>query len=206
MGVGMDDVAHHRVGPFLIIRTFLVEAFRIPTGSMESTLQVGDFLLVNKAVHGARVSFCAFCPSARAQTPAVVAPERGDVVAFLPPHEPAGNNVKRLIGMPGDTLEMHDIVRFLNGPAWSEGHVRFSDPADAYPSGRSWQCEHAPMGALADSCRPTRDNRVPIAAFAADPSSSDSHSIPCPDALRAGSPVSAGAAPAMPCSDVSGLA
>jgi signal peptidase I len=207
MGVGMDDVAHHRVGPFLIIRTFLVEAFRIPTGSMESTLQVGDFLLVNKAVYGARIPF------ARAQTPAVVAPERGDAVAFPPPHEPAGNNVKRLLGMPGATREMPDVVRFLNRRARSEGHVRFGDPVDVSSSCMSWQCEHAPAGAFADSCRPTRDscrptrdNRVPIAAFAADPSSSDMHSIPCPDALRDGSPVSGGAAPAMPCSDVSGLA
>jgi hypothetical protein len=54
MGVGMSDAAH-RVGPFLIIRTFLVEAFRIPTGNMETTLKLGDFLLVNMAVYGARV-------------------------------------------------------------------------------------------------------------------------------------------------------
>lgn len=166
---------------------------------MESTLQVGDFLLVNKAVYGARIPF------ARAQTPAVVAPERGDVVAFPPSHEPAGNNVKRLIGMPGDTLEMDDIVRFLNGRARCEGHVRLGDPVDVNSSGMFWQCGHAPAGAF-HSCRPTRVNRVPIVAFAARPSSSDTHSIPCPDALREGSPVSGGAAPAMPCSDVSGLA
>lgn len=66
-----DDVAHHRAGLFLITRTFLVEAFRIPTGSMESTLQVGDFLLVNKAVYGARV------PLARAQH---LPPSRPNVV------------------------------------------------------------------------------------------------------------------------------
>jgi signal peptidase I len=136
--------------------------------------------------------------------------------------------------MPGDTLEMHDIVLFLNGRAWSEDYVRFSHPVDVYSSGMSGQCEHAPAGALTDSCRPTRDNRGPIVVpdgchfmmgdnredsetpaiggsssatrFAADPSSSDMHSIPCPDALRDGSPVSGGAAPAMPCSDVSGLA
>jgi hypothetical protein len=82
---------------------------------------------------------------------------------------------------------MPDIVRFLNRRARSEGHVRFGDPVDVSSSCMSWQCEHAPAGAFADSCRPTRDNRVPIAAFAADPSSSDMHSIPCPDALRDGS-------------------
>jgi signal peptidase I len=167
---------------------------------MESTLQVGDFLLVNKAVHGARIPF------ARAQTPAVVAPERGDVVAFPPPHEPAGNNVNRLIGMPGDTLEMLDVVRFLDRRAWSEGHVRFGDPVDVNSSCMFSQCGHAPAGAFADSCRPTRDNRVPIVAFAADPSSSDTHLIPYEDALRDGSPVSGGAARAIPCTDVSGLA
>jgi signal peptidase I len=144
MGVGMDDVAFHRVGPFLIIRTFLVEAFRIPTGSMESTLQVGDFLLVNKAVYGARIPL-------RARELLPPSPERGDVVVFLPPYEPAGNNI------------------------------------EATP----W---------------PTRDDRGPIVAFAADPLSIDTQSIPCPDAQRDGSPVSGGAAPAMSCNDVSGLA
>jgi signal peptidase I len=140
------------LGLFLIIRTFLVEAYRIPTGSMESTLQVGDFLLVNKAVYGARVPF------ARARSPAIVEPERGDIVVFLPPHEPARNYVKRIIGVPGDTLEMHDKLLFLNGRAWTENYARFTDPVDVYSSGMFWQCEHAPAG----SCRPTRDNWGPI--------------------------------------------
>jgi signal peptidase I len=144
-------------GLFLIIRTFLVEAFRIPTGSMESTLQVGDFLLVNKAVYGARIPF------AGARTPAVAEPERGDIVVFLPPHEPDKNYVKRLIGMPGDVLEMHDKVLFVNGHEQAEDYARFSDPADVYASGMFWQCEHAPAAAASQACRPTRDNWGPIA-------------------------------------------
>src|SRR5690606_32370778 len=98
-------------GLFLIIRTFLVEAFRIPTGSMESTLLVGDFLLVNKAVYGARV------PLVRARTPAFAEPQRGDIVVFNPPHEPRSNYVKRLVGMPGDELEMRDKILHVNGVA-----------------------------------------------------------------------------------------
>ncbi|MGH7446525.1 MAG: signal peptidase I [Longimicrobiales bacterium] len=92
---------------FLIVRTFLVEAFRIPTGSMESTLQAGDFLLVNRAGYGARVPFT------RARTPAVAEPARGEIVVFLPPHEPGNNYVKRRVGMPGDTLEPRPLIAFM---------------------------------------------------------------------------------------------
>ena len=143
-------------GLFLIIRTFLVEAFRIPTGSMESTLLAGDFLLVNKAAYGARVPFT------RARTPAIAQPARGDVVVFLPPHEPGKNYVKRLVGMPGDTLEMQDKVLFVNRAPLTESYARFSDTMDMYAPGMFWQCEHGPDGMAADSCRPTRDNWGPI--------------------------------------------
>jgi signal peptidase I len=143
-------------GLFLIIRTFLVEAFRIPTGSMESTLLVGDFLLVNKAVYGARVPF------ARARIPAAAEPRRGDIVVFVPPHEPGTNYVKRLVGVAGDTLEMRDKVLFVNGQRQSETYVRTSDSADMYASGMFWQCQHAPGGIPGDACRPTRDNWGPI--------------------------------------------
>lgn len=143
-------------GLFLIIRTFLVEAFRIPTGSMESTLLVGDFLLVNKAVYGARVPF------AGARTPAVAEPRRGDIVVFVPSHEPGSNYVKRLVGVPGDTLEMRSKVLYLNQQPQHEAYVRTSDPDDMYASDMFWQCEHAPADLDGGPCRPTRDNWGPV--------------------------------------------
>ncbi|MFW5952181.1 MAG: signal peptidase I, partial [Gemmatimonadota bacterium] len=107
---------------FLVIRTFVIEAFRIPTASMEQTLLVGDFLLVNKAVYGAQV------PGTTVRLPGFEAPERGDVVVFTPPHEPDKNYVKRLVGLPGDTLEMRDKVLFRNRTIVPEPYARHHDP------------------------------------------------------------------------------
>jgi signal peptidase I len=143
-------------GLFLILRTFLVEAFRIPTGSMENTLLVGDFLLVNKAVFGAGVPFTS------ARTPAFARPDRGDIVIFVPPHEPGKNYVKRLIGMPDDTVEMHAKALFVNGQLQTEPYVRHSDPNDVYSPSMFWQCDHAPAGRPRNDCRPTRDNWGPV--------------------------------------------
>jgi signal peptidase I len=145
------------VGLFLIIRTFLVEAFRIPTGSMENTLLVGDFLLVNKAVFGASV------PGTSRRLPVLSEPKRGDIVVFVPPHEAGKNYVKRLVGMPGDTLEMRSKTLYLNGRPLDEPFARHSDPQDIYASGMFWQCSYAPAGVLGDACRPTRDNWGPLA-------------------------------------------
>ena len=86
---------------FLGIRSFLVEAFQIPSGSMERTLLAGDFLFVNKAVFGAQI------PGTRARLPAFETPRRGDVVVFAYPKNPGLNYVKRVIGLGGDTVEMH---------------------------------------------------------------------------------------------------
>lgn len=144
------------LGLFLVIRTFLVEAFRIPTGSMENTLLVGDFLLVNKAVFGAAL------PGTGRRLPAFAEPARSDVVVFIPPHETDKNYVKRLVGMPGDTLEMHSKVLFLNGRPLEEPHARHSDPADVHVSSMSWQCRFAIDATAGQACRPTRDNWGPI--------------------------------------------
>jgi signal peptidase I len=140
-----------------VIRTFLVEAFRIPTGSMEKTLLVGDFLLVNKAVYGATV------PVAKVRLPAFKQPQRGDVVVFIPPHEPDKNYVKRLIGVGGDTLEMRNKVLFRNGEAQDEGYVQHTDPNnDVYAPNMYWQCEYRPALLKEEDCRPTRDNWGPV--------------------------------------------
>src|SRR5213593_5011700 len=85
---------------FLIIRTFLIEAFQIPSGSMEPTLLAGDFLFVNKAVYGAQI------PGTHARLPGFGTPQRGDIIVFEYPRDPAINYVKRLIGVAGDTVAM----------------------------------------------------------------------------------------------------
>jgi signal peptidase I len=142
---------------FLLIRTFLVEAFRIPTASMERTLLVGDFLLVNKAVYGAQV------PGTGAKLPAFDAPRFGDIVVFTPPHEPDKNYVKRLVGLPGDTLAMRDKVLYRNGAALTERYVEHSDLlGDVISPDMRWQCDHLPAGEERERCRPTRDNWGPI--------------------------------------------
>src|SRR5216117_1453754 len=94
---------------FLIIRTFLVEAFQIPSGSMERTLLAGDFLFVNKAVYGAQI------PGTHARLPGFESPRRGDVIVFAYPKNPELNYVKRVIGAPGDTVEMRSGDVRVNG-------------------------------------------------------------------------------------------
>ena len=89
---------------FMVVRSFLVQAFKIPSSSMEGTLLVGDFLLVNKLVYGAEVPFTG------RRLPAVHAPQRGDVIVFQWPEDPSKDFVKRLVGVPGDTLSMVDGV------------------------------------------------------------------------------------------------
>src|SRR5436305_8883992 len=81
---------------FLIIRTFLLEAFQIPSGSMERTLLAGDFLFVNKAVYGAQI------PGTNARLPGFQTPHRSDVIVFAYPKDPTLSYVKRVIGEPGD--------------------------------------------------------------------------------------------------------
>jgi signal peptidase I len=143
---------------FLLIRTFVVEAFRIPTGSMEQTLRVGDFLLVNKAVYGAQV------PGTTVHLPAFKNPRRGDIVVFVPPHEPDKNYVKRLIGLPGDTLEMHHKLLVVNGDTLDErAYVQYSDfENDVFILSMLWQSAFVPQSEDGDDYRPSRDNWGPI--------------------------------------------
>src|SRR5712664_923010 len=99
---------------FLIIRTFLLEAFQIPSGSMERTLLAGDFLFVNKAVYGAQI------PGTNARLPGFESPQRGDVLVFAYPKNPELNYVKRVIGVGGDTVEMRGGEVRVNGEPLAE--------------------------------------------------------------------------------------
>src|SRR5256885_8115704 len=126
---------------WFFLRTFLVEAFRIPSGSMENTLLIGDFLFVNKALYGAEV------PLIHAHLPAVREPHRDDILVFDSVEEEGLKVVKRLIGMPGDTLYMESGQLFRNGKKVDEPYAVHSDPTrseDAVQRAkmRAWQLPH----------------------------------------------------------------
>src|SRR4051812_42217410 len=126
---------------WFLLRTFLVEAFRIPSGSMENTLLIGDFLFVNKALYGAEVPFV------HARLPAVREPRRNDVLVFDSVEEEGLKVVKRLIGMPGDTLWMENGELWRNGQKVNEPYVIHTDPSRSEDQVqrmkmREWQLPH----------------------------------------------------------------
>jgi signal peptidase I len=109
---------------FLLLRAFLIEAYRIPSGSMIPTLLVGDWLFVNKAIYGAHVPFT------QSSLPGYREPRRGDVVVFVSPYQadeaeqgrdPTPTLVKRLVGTPGDTVYMRKGLLYVNGIAQRQG-------------------------------------------------------------------------------------
>ncbi len=105
----------------LFIRTYVVQAFKIPTGSMEQNLLIGDHLLVNKFVFGPSRS-----PLERAMLP-MTDVRRRDIVVFKYPEEPDRDFIKRVIGLPGDTVEMRNKRVFINGSLLDEPYVYYLD-------------------------------------------------------------------------------
>jgi signal peptidase I len=92
----------------LLVRSFLFEPFRIPSSSMMPTLLVGDFIFVNKYVYGLRL------PVTNTKILDVGAPRRGDVIVFRLPSDPSTNYIKRLIGLPGDTIRYANQKLYIN--------------------------------------------------------------------------------------------
>jgi signal peptidase I len=95
----------------LFIRTFVVQAFKIPSGSMLPTLQIGDHLLVNKFLYGIRI------PIVGKRILALREPERDDVIVFIYPQDPSKDFIKRVKGLPGETIEIRNKVLYVNGEA-----------------------------------------------------------------------------------------
>lgn len=160
---------------FLVLRTFLIQTFVITSSSMEETLLVGDFLVLSKAAYGPHIPFT------DARLPGYTDPERGDVVVFRPPHDPDLDVVKRIVGMPGDTLSMEGKVLRINGAPYEESYTRYSDQGgDVGHPWMRWQCgERVALGpdisggyrmptrdsasnGPASDCQPSRDNWGPI--------------------------------------------
>jgi signal peptidase I len=155
---------------FLAIRTFLVEAFRIPSGSMIPTLLVGDWLFVNKLVYGPHIPFT------DVNLPGYADPKRNEVVVFVSPYQadeaergldPTPTLVKRLIGLPGDTLLMRNAVLHVNGVPQPQGFAAaqnpVGDPNETNPL-FEWQRKYALAASRfgAAPAQPTHDNWGPI--------------------------------------------
>lgn len=141
---------------FLVLRTFLVQTFVITSGSMENTLLVGDMLLVNRAAIGSRI------PGTSLRIPGYSSPKRLDVLVFDPPHEEDLKLIKRLIGMPGDTLEMRNRALYRNGKAVDEPYVVHSPVQDETHPWMEWQADHLVASVDPRTYVPTRDNWGPI--------------------------------------------
>jgi signal peptidase I len=114
----------------LVIRTFIVQAFRIPSGSMEDTLLIGDFLLVDKITYGARV------PGTRWRLPGFREPRRGDIIVFKDPLT-SRDYIKRCIAVGGETIELKSNDVYINGRPIQEPYkalkfVRGGNPRDDY--------------------------------------------------------------------------
>jgi signal peptidase I len=110
----------------LFVRTWVVQAFKIPTGSMENNLLVGDHLLVNKFRYGPTSA-----DLERTLLP-IDTIRRGDVVVFKYPEDPERDFIKRVIGLPGEILEVREKRVYINGEPIEEPYVHFLQPAGAY--------------------------------------------------------------------------
>jgi signal peptidase I len=125
------------IEPFLIaaivalfIRQFVVEAFKIPSGSMIPTLDIGDHLLVNKFIYGPRIPFTDLRIFSWKE------PKRGDIIVFKYPEDEAKNFIKRVVGLPGDKIEIRKGTLFINDqpvPIIAESAARDSEQAVRSP-------------------------------------------------------------------------
>ncbi|MGH7262367.1 MAG: signal peptidase I [Candidatus Rokuibacteriota bacterium] len=116
----------------LVIRTFVIQAFTIPSGSMMDTLLVGDYILVNKFIYGAEIPFT------NRQLPGIRQPQRGDIIVFRYPQDESRDFIKRVIGVQGDTVQVRDNRVHINGRPLEEPYVR----PGSFPATPSNHCSY----------------------------------------------------------------
>jgi signal peptidase I len=137
----------------LFATTFVVQAFKIPTGSMETNLLIGDHLLVNKFAYGINSGFIGKLLPYKV-------PKRGDVIVFKYPGDPNVAYVKRLIGMPGDTIEMIGRTVYVNGKALKENYTRYINPDSVYDHYGPHQVPESQYFAMGDNRDNSADGRI----------------------------------------------
>lgn len=105
----------------LVIRAYVVQAFKIPSGSMIPTLLVGDHLLVNKFIYGIKLPFT------DKRLLVIKKPQRGDIIVFKYPEDPSRDFIKRVIAVEGDVVEEKNKVVYVNGQPLSEPYIQHTD-------------------------------------------------------------------------------
>ena len=142
----------------LFIRQFIVQAFKIPTGSMRMTLIEGDRILVNKFIYGAEI------PLVGTRLPAVRLPQRGDVVVFRYPEDPKKDFIKRLVALPGEAMEIRNGSIYINGVLNKDQLIQnryyYNRPESDF--GKEGQVIKVPEGSyyvLGDNSSSSRDSR-----------------------------------------------
>lgn len=140
----------------LFIRSFVVQAFKIPSGSMLETLQIGDHLLVSRFAYDIKVPFTNMVLFSTGT------PDHGDIIVFEYPEDPSKDFIKRVIGLPGDTIEIKDKIVYRNGEPLEEAYTQHSDPR-ILPSRRDFLAQFTvPEGkyfVLGDNRDDSRDSR-----------------------------------------------
>ena len=136
----------------LVIRTYMVQAFKIPSGSMEDTLAIGDHLLVNKFIYGTKVPFT------NKSIIKVRDPRRGDVIVFEYPEDPSKDFIKRVVGTPGDVVEGKDKKVYVNGKLYENPHEVHKEK-DTIPKEMNPRDTFGPVTVPADSYFMMGDNR-----------------------------------------------
>lgn len=136
----------------LFVTTFVVQAFKIPTGSMESNLLIGDHLLVNKFVYGLRDGlFGKMLPYKDLR--------RGDVIVFKYPQDPDVAYVKRLIGLPGEKVEMIGRTIYIDGKPIEEKYTQYIEPGSVYEHFGPYQVPPGQYFAMGDNRDNSQDSR-----------------------------------------------
>lgn len=137
----------------VVIKTSIVEAYKIPSGSMEDTLLVGDFLLANKFIYGSRL------PLLDVRLPAIRDPEPGDVVIFKYPKEPSVNYIKRCVAVGGQTVEVRNKVLYVDGEEFSSPSTVKFTATRAEPASHSPRDNFGPYQVPEDHFFMMGDNR-----------------------------------------------
>ncbi len=136
----------------IVVRTFIIQAYKIPSRSMVPTLLVGDHLLVNKFIYGIKI------PVLRKTIIPITNPQKGDIVVFIYPNDRSKDYIKRVIGVSGDKIEIRDKIIFINGKQYKDSYGIYSDKV-TYPASMQPRDNFGPITVPQESLFVMGDNR-----------------------------------------------